>query len=83
MPLTRVWIRLNLPDREFRLLRESSAGCELWRGEDAEADARISPRIGGAMAERWDLLLPIFIENLKRFVAGERLHNLVDKERGY
>jgi phosphoglycerate dehydrogenase-like enzyme len=43
----------------------------------------ISPRIGGATAQRWDLLLPIFIDNLKRFAAGEELHNLVDKETGY
>jgi D-2-hydroxyacid dehydrogenase (NADP+) len=43
----------------------------------------ISPRIGGATGKRWDLLMPIFTDNLKRFLAGQPLRNLVDKERGY
>lgn len=43
----------------------------------------ISPRIAGATAQRWDLLLPIFTDNLRRFLAGEPLRNVVDKERGY
>jgi hypothetical protein len=33
--------------------------------------------------EKWPPLLPIFIDNLKRFMAGEPLRNLVDKELGY
>lgn len=52
---------------------------ELW----SLPNVIISPRIGGATAQRWDLLLPIFVDNLKRFAAGEELHNLVDKETGY
>ena len=43
----------------------------------------VSPRIGGLTEEKWPPLLPIFIDNLKRFVAGEPLHNVVDKELGY
>jgi phosphoglycerate dehydrogenase-like enzyme len=43
----------------------------------------ISPRIGGLTEQKWAPLLPIFIDNLKRFVAGEALRNLVDKELGY
>lgn len=43
----------------------------------------ISPRIAGAAANRWDLLIPIFADNLQRFLAREPLRNLVDKERGY
>ncbi|TAJ98865.1 D-2-hydroxyacid dehydrogenase [bacterium] len=43
----------------------------------------ISPRVGGATGNRWDLLMPIFTDNLKRFMAGQPLQNLVDKERGY
>ena len=43
----------------------------------------ISPRIGGVPAQKWPLLLPIFIDNLKRFLAGEPLRNVVNKELGY
>jgi phosphoglycerate dehydrogenase-like enzyme len=43
----------------------------------------ISPRIGGVTANRWDLLMPIFTDNLKRFLNAQPLRNLVDKERGY
>ena len=43
----------------------------------------VSPRIGGLTEEKWPPLLPIFIDNLKRFVAGKPLHNVVDKELGY
>ena len=43
----------------------------------------ISARIAGAMAQNWELLMPIFTENLRRFLAGEPLRNVVDKERGY
>jgi phosphoglycerate dehydrogenase-like enzyme len=43
----------------------------------------ISPRVAGAAAQKWELLMPIFAENLRRFLAGEPLRNVVDKERGY
>ena len=43
----------------------------------------ITARIAGAAAQKWDLVLPIFADNLRRFLAGEGLRNVVDKERGY
>ena len=43
----------------------------------------ISARIGGIPTQKWSQLLPIFIDNLKRFLAGEPLRNVVDKELGY
>jgi phosphoglycerate dehydrogenase-like enzyme len=43
----------------------------------------ITPRIGGLTEQKWKPLLPIFVDNLKRFLAGEPLQNLVDKELGY
>ena len=52
---------------------------ELWR----LPNVIISPRIGGLTAQKWSLLLPIFVDNLKRFVTGEPLRNVVDKELGY
>ena len=52
---------------------------ELW----SLSNVIISPRIGGLTEEKWSLLLPIFVENLKCFVANEPLLNLVDKDLGY
>lgn len=52
---------------------------ELW----SLSNVIISPRIAGAAAQKWELLMPIFAENLRRFLSGEKLLNLVDKERGY
>lgn len=43
----------------------------------------ISARVAGAAAMKWELLIPIFADNLRCFLAGEPLRNLVDKERGY
>ncbi len=43
----------------------------------------LSPRIGGLTEQKWSPLLPIFVDNLKRFIAGEPLRNVVDKELGY
>jgi phosphoglycerate dehydrogenase-like enzyme len=43
----------------------------------------ISPRIGGLTEQKWSPLLPIFVDNLKRFAAGEPLRNVVDKELRY
>ena len=43
----------------------------------------ITPRIAGITSQKWPLLLPIFQDNLRRFIAGEPLRNLVDKELGY
>jgi phosphoglycerate dehydrogenase-like enzyme len=43
----------------------------------------ISPRIGGLTEQKWSPLLPIFVDNLKRFAAGEPLRNVANKELGY
>ena len=43
----------------------------------------ITPRIAGITSQKWPALLPIFTENLRRFIVGEPLRNLVDKELGY
>lgn len=43
----------------------------------------ITPRIAGITSEKWQPLLPIFCDNLRRFLAREPLRNVVDKELGY
>jgi phosphoglycerate dehydrogenase-like enzyme len=52
---------------------------ELW----SLPNVIITPRIAGITSQKWPALLPIFIDNLQRFVSGEPLRNLVDKELGY
>ncbi|HEY3303475.1 MAG TPA: D-2-hydroxyacid dehydrogenase [Candidatus Binatia bacterium] len=52
---------------------------ELWN----LPNVMITARIAGAAAQKWELLLPIFKDNLKRFLSGAPLRNLVDKELGY
>jgi len=43
----------------------------------------ITPRIAGITSQKWSAPLPIFADNLRRFIAGQPLRNLVDKELGY
>ena len=52
---------------------------ELW----SLPNVIITPRIAGITSQKWPALLPIFQENLRRFLAGDPLQNLVDKELGY
>jgi phosphoglycerate dehydrogenase-like enzyme len=56
-----------------------SEDSELW----SLPNVIVTPRIGGISSQKWPAILPIFRENLRRFIAGEPLHNLVDKELGY
>lgn len=56
-----------------------ASDSELWNLPNVV----ISPRIGGLTEKKWPLLLPIFIDNLKRFIAGEPLRNMVNKDLGY
>jgi phosphoglycerate dehydrogenase-like enzyme/glyoxylase-like metal-dependent hydrolase (beta-lactamase superfamily II) len=46
-------------------------------------NAVISPHIGGQSAGALDRQWRLFRENVRRFVAGERLLCVVDKEKGY
>jgi phosphoglycerate dehydrogenase-like enzyme len=43
----------------------------------------ITPRIAGITSQKWPAVLPVFKENLRRFIAGEPLRNVVNKELGY
>jgi phosphoglycerate dehydrogenase-like enzyme len=52
---------------------------ELWN----LSNVILTPRIGGITSQKWPALLPIFADNLQRFIAGQPLRNLVDKDLGY
>jgi len=43
----------------------------------------LSPHVAGVTPYYWDRMAKLFVENFKRFVAGEALAQTVDKERGY
>ena len=55
------------------------ADSELWN----LPNVIITPRIAGVTSQKWPALLPIFRDNLQRFIAGEPLRNVVNKELGY
>jgi len=55
------------------------AQSELW----TLPNVMISARAAGATAQKWELMLPIFADNLRRFITGAPLRNVVDKELGY
>jgi D-3-phosphoglycerate dehydrogenase len=43
----------------------------------------ITPHVGAQSATRYDDVTDFFCENLRRYQAGQRLHNLVDKRLGF
>jgi phosphoglycerate dehydrogenase-like enzyme len=43
----------------------------------------ISPHISGGMEDYMQRATDLFCENLKRYIGGKRLINIVDKKRGY
>jgi len=43
----------------------------------------LTPHISGAAPDYYDRAVPLFCENLRRFLEGAPLLNLVDKQRGY
>jgi phosphoglycerate dehydrogenase-like enzyme len=51
---------------------------ELWSLPNVTLCGRLP---GGS--QQWDVLMPIFTGNLKRFISGEPLRNLIDKKLGY
>jgi phosphoglycerate dehydrogenase-like enzyme len=77
-----------------RALKESwiaGAALEAFAKQPLPADSElwdlpnviITPRIAGITSKKWPALLPIFQENLRRFIAGEPLRNVINKELGY
>jgi phosphoglycerate dehydrogenase-like enzyme len=42
----------------------------------------ITPRIGGFTPNRWKRLIPVFKNNLQRYLSGQQL-DVIDKRIGY
>ena len=55
------------------------ADSPLW----SRSDVLITPHVSGFQAHHWPDAAKLFAHNLRRFVAGEPLMNLVDKQAGY
>jgi phosphoglycerate dehydrogenase-like enzyme len=55
------------------------AGHALWQ----MSNVVITPHLGGRSAEGNDRNWRLYRENIRRFVAGERLLGVVDKAKGY
>jgi phosphoglycerate dehydrogenase-like enzyme len=47
------------------------------------ANVLITPHTSGFRPDHWDAATELFAENLRRFDAGQRLMNVVDKRAGY
>jgi phosphoglycerate dehydrogenase-like enzyme len=43
----------------------------------------LTPHVSGASPHYMDRAVPLFCENLRRYLQGEPLLNVVEKERGY
>jgi phosphoglycerate dehydrogenase-like enzyme len=56
-----------------------AAGSPLWE----RPDVLITPHVSGFHADYWPQTIRFFADNLRRFVAGQPLMNVVDKEGGY
>ncbi|MBI2328238.1 MAG: D-2-hydroxyacid dehydrogenase, partial [Chloroflexi bacterium] len=43
----------------------------------------LSPHISGSLEDNLERTTDIFLENLRRYLNGEKLRNVVDKKKGY
>ena len=71
--------------------RLRGAGLDVFRQEPLPADhplwglenVLITPHVGGNSSRFWKRETELIVRNVRRYVAGEPLENLVDKELGY
>jgi len=69
----------------------AGAGLDVFATEPLPADSRLwelpnvifSPHIAGSMEDYATQATELFLENLKRYLDGKKLLNVVDKKRGY
>jgi phosphoglycerate dehydrogenase-like enzyme len=71
--------------------RIAGAGLDVFTREPLPAESRLwelpnvvlSPHVAGLMEDYGVQATAVFCQNLRRYLAGKRLINVVDKERGY
>jgi phosphoglycerate dehydrogenase-like enzyme len=75
----------------LRARRIAGAGLDVFEREPLPADSPlwhmdnviITPHVSGASPAYFDRAIPLFCDNLRRFLAGRPLVNIVDPARGY
>jgi phosphoglycerate dehydrogenase-like enzyme len=88
--------RGNVIDEEtlIRALEEhwiAGAGLDVFAAEPLPADSRLwklpnvilSPHVAGVMEDYIERATEVFCRNLRRYLNGRKLVNVVDKEKGY
>lgn len=71
--------------------RLAGAGLDVFEREPLPQDSPlygmeqviVTPHVSGAVPGYYDRAIPLFCENLRRYLAGEPLLNVVDLARGY
>jgi phosphoglycerate dehydrogenase-like enzyme len=77
--------------RALQEYRIAGAGLDVFSAEPLPTDSPlweftnviISPHIAGGMEDYVERATEVFTENLKRYLGGRKLVNVVDKKRGY
>jgi len=55
------------------------ASSPLW----SRPNVLVTPHVAGIRADYWPVAVDMFVDNVRRFEAGQPLANLVDKDAGY
>jgi D-2-hydroxyacid dehydrogenase (NADP+) len=71
--------------------RIAGAGLDVTEREPLPAESRLwgfpnvilSPHVSGGQEDYMGLATELFCDNLKRYLAGKKLRNVIDKKRGY
>ena len=71
--------------------RIAGAGLDVTAREPLPADSRLwdfdnvilSPHVAGGMEEYMRRATELFCENLRRYISGKKLRNVIDRKRGY
>ena len=71
--------------------RIRGAGCDVFRAEPLDASSPlwalpnmlITPHVSAVTDRFWEREVDLIVDNVRRYLAGEPLRNLVDKSAGY
>ncbi len=69
----------------------AGAGLDAYAVEPLPVDSKlwmlpnviISPHVSGRLVSYYEVVTELFCDNLKRYIEGKRLRNVVNKKRGY
>jgi phosphoglycerate dehydrogenase-like enzyme len=69
----------------------AGAGLDAYAVEPLPVDSKlwvlpnviINPHVSGRLVNYYEVVTELFCDNLKRYIEGKRLRNVVNKKRGY